>query len=225
MKQLASRELASPMSKACPKRCMGSSGSTRADTHWKHNDVECERSANTSEFRRIASTRSEIEFAGVKKNTYQTVRKRGSWAVHRSRPDPWVPIGVPASPCSDYVATLTNCNTMVLRPHSPVALVCGLLNVCAAFVPGNTGGMGLIPIATSAPCRLAAVSTTGSGGHPGHGRHMTVTMASSVAPAPRTKAEKTSEQFKLKDGGMVEFGSGQRVEVRVQQQERGEYIT
>ncbi|CAM9636980.1 unnamed protein product [Ectocarpus sp. 8 AP-2014] len=105
---------------------------------------------------------------------------------------------------------------MVLRPHSPVALVCGLLNVCAAFVPSNTaGGMGLIPIAASAPCRPAAVSTTGSGSHPDHRRHMAVTMASSVAPAPRTKAEKTSEQFKLKDGGMVEFGSGQRVEASI----------
>lgn len=40
-------------------------------------------------------------------------------------------------------------------------------------------------------------------------------MASSVAPAPRTKAEKKSEHFRLKDGGMVEFGSGQRVEVCV----------
>lgn len=108
---------------------------------------------------------------------------------------------------------------MVLRPHSPVALVCGLLNVCAAFVPGTTGGMGLMPIAASAPCRPAA-STTGSGGHPGHRRHLAVTMASSVAPAPRTKAEKTSELFKLKDGGMVEFGSGQRVEVRVQERVR-----
>lgn len=40
-------------------------------------------------------------------------------------------------------------------------------------------------------------------------------MASSVAPAARTKAEKTSEHFKLKEGGMVEFGSGQRVEVSI----------
>ena len=40
-----------------------------------------------------------------------------------------------------------------------------------------------------------------------------VVMAGSMAP-PRTKAEKTSEQFSLSKDSMVVFGSSQRVEVR-----------
>ena len=76
-----------------------------------------------------------------------------------------------------------------------------------AFVP--TGGVS--PFVASLGHRGVAVSPTGSRRCRGRGHD--ASMASSVAPAPRTKAEKTSEHFKLKEAGMVEFGSGQRVEV------------
>lgn len=78
-----------------------------------------------------------------------------------------------------------------------------------AFIPGS--GTAILPSISSAGCRSHAASTaTGRRGCRDSG---TVMMASSVAPAPRTKAEKMSEHFRLKEGGMVEFGSGQRVEV------------
>ncbi len=75
-----------------------------------------------------------------------------------------------------------------------------------AFVAGPPG-LVVAPPASSHP---TGRSRRCRGRGHGHG----ATMASSVAPAPRTKAEKKSEHFRLKDGGMVEFGSGQRVEVR-----------
>lgn len=82
-------------------------------------------------------------------------------------------------------------------------------DVGQAFVPA--GGAGVSPLIASSGHRGAGVTPTGSRRCRGRGHD--TSMASSVAPAPRTKAEKKSEHFKLKDGGMVEFGSGQRVEV------------
>lgn len=92
-----------------------------------------------------------------------------------------------------------------------------------AFVPASTpSSVG----SSSRCCRSAAAAATATRSTPVGSRRrrrcgshhgdtaMATMMASSVAPAARTKAEKKSEHFKLKEGGVVEFGSGQRVEVR-----------
>lgn len=92
------------------------------------------------------------------------------------------------------------------------AVMLAAADVGQAFVV-PAGGAGVSPFVASSGHRSIDVSPTGSRRCRGRGHG--ASMASSVAPAPRTKAEKTSEHFKLKEAGMVEFGSGQRVEVRV----------
>lgn len=90
-------------------------------------------------------------------------------------------------------------------------LLAGAAAPAGAFVPSTA----ILPAATSSTSPTAAATAAASATASRRRRGCeAVMMASSVAPAPRTKAEKKSEHFKLKEGGVVEFGSGQRVEVR-----------
>lgn len=75
----------------------------------------------------------------------------------------------------------------------------------------SSSGATLMPSASR--CRGSAGDYCASPMGRRRGEARTVTMASSVAPPPGTKAEKKTEHFLLKEEGNVEFGSSQRVEV------------
>lgn len=116
----------------------------------------------------------------------------------------------PACVCDGYTV-VASCTNMISTRALAVWILMLATDVGQAFVP--TGGAGASPFVDFSGHQGPAVAPMGSRRCRGRGHD--ASMVSSVAPAPRTKAEKTSEHFKLDEGGMVEFGSGQRVEVCV----------
>lgn len=110
-----------------------------------------------------------------------------------------------------YGIGLASCTNMISTHALAAWAVVLTADFGQAFIP--TGCAGVSPFIASSGHRGVAVTPTGS--RRCRARGHVASMASSVAPAPRTKAEKKSEHFKLTEGGMVEFGSGQRVEVSV----------